>query len=390
MGGGLMQLVAYGAQDIYLTGNPQITFFKVVYRRHTNFSMEAIEQTWNGTDGAVASSPSAGRCTATISRNGDLVHRMYLEIDATIAVTKDNPGSLCITDVEVEIGGQKIDKHSGNWMSVWSHLTEPNPSGHVGQTTTDTGTLFQNMSGMGGALSTADAVRFFVPLQFWFCRNPGLALPLIALQYHEVKVILNHNFSNICDASGDPINSNKLWCDYIYLDTDERRRFAQVSHEYLIEQVQEQTISSGDLSSKSVDINFNHPVKELIFSAGAGDGNAAINSAGDTLQLKLNGHDRFAARDFRYFTRTQVWQHHSGAGGLNPASESDGAFNDAIGVYSFALKPEEHQPSGTCNFSRIDNAQLVGTGTSVVTRIFAVNYNVLRIMSGMGGLAYSN
>ena len=379
MGGGLMQLVAYGAQDIYLTGNPQITFFKVVYRRHTNFSMEAIEQTWNGTsDGTTAS-----RCTATISRNGDLVHRMYLELDGT-PKTEANPSAQGITDLEIEIGGQKIDKHTGQWMNVWSHLTEINPSGHVGQSPdTDSGTLFQNMSGMGGCLGEATAGKFFVPLQFWFCRNPGLALPLIALQYHEVKVILNHNWT----AGFGGLTSNRLWADYIYLDTDERRRFAQVSHEYLIEQVQEETVTAAGTS----DLNFNHPVKELVFCKNATDGTlAAIGSSTAKYQLKLNGHDRFAARDWRYFSRTQVWEHHSGAGGLTAASESDGAFSDGIGVYSFALKPEEHQPSGSCNFSRIDNAQLVQTAGGTADRVYAVNYNVLRIMSGMGGLAYSN
>jgi len=402
MGGGLMQLVAYGAQDIYLTGNPQITFFKVVYRRHTNFSMEAIEQTWNGGDGT--SSVAAGRCTATISRNGDLVHRMYLEIITGGSADAQDPMAGSITDIELEIGGQKIDKQSGLWMHVWSCLTEPNPTGQTGKTTgnsTGDGTLFQNMSGMGGYDGVNDhAGTYFVPLQFWFCRNPGLALPLIALQYHEVKIILNHDFSH---ADADVLTSNKLWCDYIYLDTDERRRFAQVSHEYLIEQVQEETTTAATSSN----LNFNHPVKELVFCVGAATNKLAVTKTGaavgtarlggsgstaaDTLQLKLNGHDRFAPRDYRYFTRTQIWQHHSGAGGLDSASASAaGRFNDGIGVYSFALKPEEHQPSGTCNFSRIDNAQLVQGSAGLITKVFAVNYNVLRIMSGMGGLAYSN
>ena len=393
MGGGLMQLVAYGAQDIYLTGNPQITFFKVVYRRHTNFSMEAIEQTWNGT-----SDNANGRCTATISRNGDLVHRMYFEL--TVAATGTggggvNPGSKFITSVELEIGGQKIDKQTGEWMETWAELTEPNPTGEVcdmAQLARGGGTLFQSMSGMGGVdtrTSLATGELLVVPLQFWFCRNPGLALPLIALQYHEVKVILEHTMG---DNIGTTQATNKLYCDYIYLDTDERRRFAQVSHEYLIEQVQEQSCTG---LRSSADLNFNHPVKELIWHVLPAALDAASVALAGTWQLKLNGHDRFAARDFRYFTRTQVWQYHSGAGGLNPvktdAGGGAGSHIDSIGVYSFALKPEEHQPSGTCNFSRIDNAQLssgsAGTETALV---YAVNYNVLRIMSGMGGLAYSN
>jgi hypothetical protein len=279
-------------------------------------------------------------------------------------------------------------------METWAELTEPNPTAlTVANSAPMTGgTLFQNMSCMGGIVQAGNTPqKIFVPLQFWFCRNPGLALPLIALQYHEVKVILEHTYAGVFTAA---LTSNKLFCDYIYLDTDERRRFAQVSHEYLIEQVQEQTLSAPTGTS---DLNFNHPVKELIWVVSGAAGFALdgsfdpVGTNGSTYLLKLNGHDRFAARDFRYFTRTQVWEHHTGPGGLESTANGPGQSNDGIAVYSFALKPEEHQPSGTCNFSRIDNAQLVASGGApAADTIFAVNYNVLRIMSGMGGLAYSN
>ena len=380
MGGGLMQLVAYGAQDIYLTGNPQITFFKVVYRRHTNFSMESIEQTINGSVAA------GSRVTSTISRNGDLVGRCYLQVN-TGTVNKANYGHALIDNVEVEIGGQKIDKHYGHWMETWAELTEPNTSGVVATSVENmaaTGandgtyaTKFQRMAAAGGV--SADGVDLgviFVPLQFWFCRNPGLALPLIALQYHEVKIILT-----LSNDYGSGTSGVSLWCDYIYLDTDERRRFAQVSHEYLIEQVQYQSVSTGT----SFDLNLNHPVKELIWTDAyaSGDWTGSGVATGDEWSLKLNGHDRMAQRDYRYFTRQQIWQHHTGYGSVMG--------EDQIAVYSFALEPEEHQPSGTCNFSRIDNAQLKSkTTTGGDINIYAVNYNVLRIMSGMGGLAYSN
>jgi len=401
MGGGLMQLVAYGAQDIYLTGTPQITFFKVVYRRHTNFSMESIQQTWNGTDGTSAD----GRCTATISRNGDLVSKMYIQIDSTGTVAEDNPGYWGITDITLEIGGQLIDKHYGHWLEVYAELTQPNPlgvcggrdvaPGAAGSTTQNTGTLFQRMAAAGGyAAGTAAATTVFVPLQFWFCRNPGLALPLIALQYHEVKVILEHTYKSAFAT----LSAQNLWVDYIYLDTDERRRFAQVSHEYLIEQVQYQSLSS----SQSFDLNFNHPVKEVIWTGAHTSTKTsqvrAVTAIGGNWRLKLNGHDRMAQRPLFYFTRQQVFDYHSGCGGLDSqtASVTNGAdtgftrLNDTIAVYSFALRPEEHQPSGTCNFSRIDNAQLITDGAAAEHEVYAVNYNVLRIMSGMGGLAYSN
>ena len=391
-----MQLVAYGAQDIYLTGNPQITFFKVVYRRHTNFSMECIQQTWNG------SNLTNGRCTATISRNGDLVHKMYIECGGSYQNTIPNPGVNWINEVKLEIGGQEVDKQSGTWMETWAELTQPNPTGDVGLHANNDGgangpnngvTLFQNSAGHGGLAAANAAARFNVPLQFWFCRNAGLSLPLIALQYHEVKVILQHRVVGVFGANP----TNNLWCDYIYLDTDERRRFAQVSHEYLIEQVQEQGLST----SATNELNFNHPVKELIWTRlGAAAGTQAhcaltvpATLAGNmTYTLKLNGHERFSPRTFHYFSRAQVLQHHSGYGGLDQTAGA-GRTNDAINVYSFALKPEEHQPSGTCNFSRIDNAQLITSATNGFAGnavIFAVNYNVLRIMSGMGGLAYSN
>ena len=386
MGGGLMQLVAYGAQDIYLTGNPQITFFKVVYRRHTNFSMEAIEQTWNG---APSDATTAGRMTATISRNGDLVHRMYLETDSTFRVNgKGNPGAYIIDSIECEIGGQLIDRQYGHWMEAYVELTEPNSAamlatgGAIASSIHPTATIFQAMSAMGGVKaesSGAEAVRH-IPLQFWFCRNPGLALPLIALQYHEVKIIYTNVAANIGAVP-------KLWADYIYLDTDERRRFAQVSHEYLIEQVQTSTGHTG--STGGVSLNFNHPVKELIWTRPWASGAFPIFTADKTWQLKLNGHDRFAARDISYFTLAQVWQHHTGTPVFSGGTAGVGMCGNIIGVYSFALKPEEHQPSGTCNFSRIDNAQFCSSSTDTFT-IYAVNYNVLRIMSGMGGLAYSN
>jgi hypothetical protein len=307
---------------------------------------------------------------------------MYLEqtVAADTDFTMANPGHTQISQAILEIGGQQIDKQSGAFMSHWTELTEPNPTG----LTTNTGefiaggtwTKGQKMSLSGGVTDggvLAAVGTHFIPLLFWFCRNPGLSLPLIALQYHEVKLIIEW----ASHARAGTFNQPKLYVDYIYLDTDERRRFAQVSHEYLIEQVQHQTNASG-----SQDLNFNHPVKELIWTGTVTAGLPAVIGASTvTWKLSLNGHDRFSARPVQYFTRQQVNDYHSGYGAVSTL--------DSIGVYSFAIKPEEHQPSGTCNFSRIDNAQLTpSTGTAV--EVYAVNYNVLRIMSGMGGLAYSN
>jgi hypothetical protein len=509
-----MQLVAYGAQDVYLTGNPQITFFKVVYRRHTNFSMEAIEQTING-------SQKDGSGSVTISRNGDLVHKVYVVAkDAGVALTN---GSEMVSLAELEIGGQLIDRHRSEWMQIWNELSTPE-SKAIG--------LKAMQRDIGS--HTTGAKTVMVPLQFWFCRNPGLALPLIALQYHEVKIKCTWGIGT---DKGDAIPKS-VFCDYIYLDTDERRRFAQVSHEYLIEQVQYASIGTADTTVK---LNFNHPVKELIWTSTTDYVNA---------KLVLNGHDRFSAQDKEYFQLRQPIDYHTAVPGQNLPSAAyaaarggstsytlisnvagnaaeagngatavatastmevalgndddldagsayanhadDATSNPArdtfiflttgglssplavgdvvvvtvsgtesigssvlakvthvkvgaeagvhpnntavrfdigligtvaggdgvatadgftiqsivkvadagcrtsqmtkkINCYSFALKPEEHQPSGTCNFSRIDTAQLIlNTALGNGHWVYAVNYNVLRIMSGMGGLAYSN
>jgi hypothetical protein len=344
--------------------------------------MESIQQTMNGNQA------TSGKSTVTVSRNGDLLSRVYLQnvSGGAPAVAVDNEGYNILDYVELQIGGQQIDKHYGHWMETWAELTEPNPTGlpalvtNLGAATSSAdgalkacGTKFQRMSGAGGITAgTLVAATYHVPLPFFFCRNPGLALPLIALQYHEVKLIIAFNAAK--HATQQTVT---CWCDYVYLDTDERRRFAQVSHEYLIEQVQHQSLSSA----ATHDLVLNHPVKELIWT-GTRNGTTYTPAAlSGTYQLKLNGHDRFAARNFTYFTRAQVWDNHTGFGGVST--------KDSIGVYSFALEPEEHQPSGTCNFSRIDTAQLAASATAAL-EVYAVNYNVLRIMSGMGGLAYSN
>jgi len=351
MGGGLMQLVAYGAQDVYLTGQPQVTFFKVVYRRHTNFAVEPIKQTFNG-------SPGNGRTVScNINRNGDLITNMYvvLTVDQDTSGGSGYVGENLVENVKIEIGGSKIDEHSKDWRRIHNSLTQE--ANHK--------TGYDTMVGNNLEIGTGKVL--YIPLRFWFNRNAGLALPLIALQYHDVRVTVELGTivnSTIKDAS--------LLIDYVYLDSEERRRFAQASHEYLIEQVQftgSESISSQKAKAR---LNFNHPCKYLAWSAGSG--NTLTNAS-----LQLNGHERFDTLDGTYFSKVQPYQHFSNT------PESD------INVYSFALKPEEHQPSGTCNFSRIDNATLnmeFSSGSEV--SVFAVNYNVLRIMSGMGGLAYSN
>ena len=409
MGGGLVQLVAYGAQDIYLTSNPQITFFKVVYRRHTNFAMESIEQTFNG------SVDLGNRVTATISRNGDLIKDMWLEVElgGTYSNRVYGVGNALVKQVELEIGGQLIDRQYGEWMNIWSELSIPEGK-RVG---------YDEMVGNFDTTATTFANTIIdVPLFFWFNCNPGLALPLIALQYHEVRLNLELDSRANLSTHGSnyvDLTTCKLWVDYIYLDTDERRRMAQVSHEYLIEQLQfvgDHSVSTGD-SNIRVDLPLNHPVKELLWvyqtAAQVRGGGSASQpcqfttmkhaTSSTTMLLKLNGHDRFTARRSEYFLRTQHFKHHTHmpradrtlallAGTGTEITETNAQY---IYCYSFALNPEDHQPSGTCNFSRIDNATFevsnpLSTSTTYTLKMFARNYNVLRIMSGIAGVAYSN
>ena len=541
MAGGLMQLVAYGAQDVFLTGTPEITFWKVSYRRHTNFAMESIEQTFSG------QADFGRRVTCTISRNGDLAYRTYLQVtlpeinqgmsqglvgaQGVYARWLDFPGEQLIAQVEVEIGGQRIDRQYGDWMHIWNQLTMSSEQlkgyykmvGHTTQLTYITDPAFDGVSGpcaSSGGPSQVCAPRnalpettLYIPLLFWFCRNPGLALPLIALQYHEVKINLDirpigevlwavktltgtgSTTVSVPNAYQQSLVAASLYVDYIFLDTDERRKMAQNPHEYLIEQVQFTGDESVGSSSNKIKLNFNHPCKELIWvvqpdanvdycasldnsqtlfrtlgaqpfnytdaidalppaihafggpletagtgafitnslfqmagadsvTGGVAPGTAqewggglavpfssspatgsTVSDAGTfvlaetalelhcwgenpcvTAKLQLNGQDRFSEREGSYFDVVQPFQHHTRAP------------DTGINVYSFALRPEEHQPSGSCNFSRIDNAvlQLVlsagtvgGTNTAKV-RVYAVNYNVLRVMSGMAGVAYSN
>lgn len=456
MAGGLMQLVAYGAQDVYLTGQPKVTFFQAVYKRHTNFAMEVIQQTVNGT------ASNSGRVSVTIARNGDLVGDMFVALYPTIAasvptsnLTSNNANidmswvaERAISAVELTIGGQRIDKHYQNWWRLRAEC-------FLGESDK---IAYGRMTSAPSVLATNSTSKVYLPLLFFFNRNPGLYLPLIALQYHEVRLDfdLTSYYQNYFGT-----NAVEVWANYVYLDTEERRRFAQKGHEYLIEQVQH---TGGDTITNSTEngaalvrLSFNHPVKELIWcytnpnASGTANTNAMWNFSTSTancqvtvtpnvagtqvtlsqlpheigcphlfsntayaassncywieegdkvagvyevgplhqFKLILNGQDRFKEQLGKFFNQYVPYQYHTG-------TPYPGIYS-----YSFALQPEEHQPTGTCNFSRIDNAQVSvnlktgGSGSSATTgyslqKMFAVNYNILRIQSGLGGLAFSN
>lgn len=383
-----MQLVAYGAQDTYLTADPSITFWKAVYKRHTNFAMESMSQTLSGT------ANFGNRVVCRISRNGDLLHRVY--VNATLpAQTSDtdsnnwvNRVGFCLLNyVELRVGGQVIDRQYSRWMHIWTELTHD----------TDMKALLDKLvgpKGVDGAATTSAAVLTLqIPLMFSFCRNPGLALPLIALQYHEVELNIQFETLANCLDSGSgngSLSEVEVWADYIFLDTEERKEFAQRSHEYLIEVTQNQEATVSGTNNNSVRLTFNHPTKFVcwaIQTASVGDkftcftNDAAVPVSNVTqATIKLNGQERMRTRNSAYFNYVQAYQHF----GVKP--------DLGINVYSFAVRPAEHQPSGSCNMSRIDNINLEITpaiATSSTLYVYSFAYNVFRVASGMGGLAYS-
>jgi hypothetical protein len=447
-GGGLMQLVAYGAQDVYLTGSPQITFFKTVYRRHTNFAMESIPQTITGT-------PSPGETVkVTIKRSGDLLKQLWIVVNLQniIFTTSDfvtmcsDLGHALFKSFEFKIGGSTMDIHYSKWLTIWRDLTEKNPYGSKGTTAinlTQDGaepdvtlgnnfsTLYQRLSytHYGGYVNPNTLTRnplqkapyeIYIPMCFWFSKNPGLALPLIALQRHEVELIISLNNilqiintnSNFHVVNPNYVDNIKVFADMIFLDKQERANFAINHHRYLIEQVQYQNIKSPVL-----DINFKHPIKEIfvtgnpigfpytIINGGVGpatptgiiQGNGVPLSVPMTnfnsvdLSISINSSlSKSLNMNLYFYSRYQLLKNHCGYGST--------VIRDNILSIPFSLTPELFQPSGSCNFSKLDrtvisivpsvNGNVVNYNT-YSTDIYAINYNILNIVDGMGGPEFS-
>jgi hypothetical protein len=445
-----MQLVAVGAQDMYLTYNPEITFFDTAHKTHTNFAIESMEQTLTG---AVE---WGNKITANLQRTGDLVNSIYLQLDLpalnrsmfNLAAHPDvahvcwcnSVGHAAIHEVHVKIAGVTIDKHYGRWLQIWDELTCKAEHRHgmnemIGRYEQD---------GIGLSRNAQTAKTLYVPLQFWFNRNVGASLPLVALQFHNVEIVvelsnlnslvvyLDGNGNRYRPANGEvlsvpnsaaPLTKASIFADYIFLDNDERARFAEEDHMYLCEQLQyhgQKPIPSfGTVNEIDIALSLNHPVKELIwtvqhsenYTEGPGYNdwfNYSSNGSGKqgpdsrdllgTAQLKLNNHDRWTPeRKASYFRLVQPANHHTRV----PSKH--------IYCYSFALNPEDYQPSGTCNFSRIDSAKLVFRNANVSTlpnasaiqpaswdsasgryEVYAWSVNQLKISGGLGGLQYAN
>jgi hypothetical protein len=442
-GGGLLQLVAQGKQDVFLTGNPQISFFKMVYRRYTNFAIESQAMYFDGT------ANFGQRISCLIPRRGDLLGKLYLDVVLPLLTdTSSNQplsyvngiGNALIQEITFEVGEQEIDRQTGEWMQIWEQFTTPASQQQA----------LNNMIGAVDGYAPPDLIpgplspglHLYVPLQFYFCRNPGLYLPLLALQYHPIRINitiapLNTLFWN-GNAATSPkcvnntyvnpvsITSMMLWGDYVYLDVEERRRFVAKSHEYLIEQIQYTPLISVTPFQTQVNIqtDFNHPIKEFIFvcqrdfmdqvNEPFNFSSLAINEPLDisaigrnfnqgqvrtdliaTALLQLDGYDRFQVRDAPYFRLVQPYDHHT----TTPVQQY-------IYCYSLALRPEDAQPSGTLNASRIDSVNwqitmnpvlntpsTANKATSVrgpaTIRIYALNYNVFRVVNGFGGVLFT-
>jgi len=423
MPGAELQLAAYGKQDLELTGKPQISYFVAVYKRYTNFAIENVEEV------LIGHAVFGSKCYVKLGRYGDLISKIYLDIelpalnpnlDPSFAVSWINGiGHAIIKSTSIEIGGIIIDKQYGLWMEIWNELTLPREKKWG----------YYNMIGKHDYFNVTmqqGALRLRVPLQFWFCNNIGLALPTIALQNMEVKLLVEfEKFDNLwVSSTGNldiacpktakrnqdiqqhfQIKQALCYVDYIYLDDDERRWFVNTKHKYLIEQVYTNVYSS-DLTSVDnvIELEFNHPVKELIWvirdcvslAKTNGGGNEIFNFSDKPYYLDLPHNDpmieaiiymegkwRFwPARDAKYFREIEPYKYHSNIP------------DNFIYVYSFSLDPENKQPSGSCDFSMLDNIQLNVKIRDDMTQpqinIFAPNYNILIIENGMAGLRYND
>lgn len=423
MGGGILQLSAYGGQDIETVGNPQISFFKSVYKKHTNFAIETIEQQFEG-----SISNKESKVFAKINKNGDLIHKTYLDIkfpefpnsvDGNYNNWTNGTAYAYVKEVSLLIGDLLIDKHISEWFDIWNELTDYYENEHL-----MVNKQLSKERHLKSNIGSCKPIQCYFPLQFWFNRYTNLALPLVALQFHDVKIqFVFRSLDHLINTDGVSIGENssapetKLFVDFIFLDVDERIKFAQNSHEYLIEQVQ---FNKTSLNKRN-EIKFNHTVKEIIWACRNNNvGKEAVSNIDATANIvntnMLNGNDyfnystlsnsnveyvggypsnepfshatitfnginRFDKQRASYFRTIQPINHHSRV----PSKH--------IYCYSFSLQPEKYQPSGTCNFSRMHTAFLeldnITTDKSELL-VFATNYNVLVIHSGMAGLKYSN
>jgi hypothetical protein len=420
MAGGLLQLVSTGAQNIYLNGNPSLSFFKKVYKTHTNFAMESMRINFDKIDIRFNDSTIL---TTRIDRNADLITNLYLVLtlpdirkrEGHVFNFVENLGESMIEEYYLNIGGNIVDRQFGEWLHIWNELSlSSNKRYGYDKMIGNVPEVFRpddfNKKFANGAIQVPSR-KIIVPLQFWFNNIPGLAIPLIALQYHVIEIgvrikplkdLILENHQKVTDYSlyfeSEHINvSPYLECNYVFLDTQERTYFAQHSLDYLIERVQRIPFY-GVNTFNALDLTLQHPVKEIIWVIKRNDTKDTNKwfDFGDSTdegkkvevlkkaKITFNGLDRFEAKDPQYFNVIQPYQHHT----VVP--------KEGVYVYSFSLFPEKFQPSGACNMSRIKNIQLHLELASPLRDdykydvfVYVTSYNFLRIASGMAGIAFA-
>jgi hypothetical protein len=333
MSGGITQLVAVGAQDAHLVGNPQVSFFRSNYKRHTNFAHVVERQTIQGNP------VTAGMSTVRFARQGDLLSYVYFtQVDSGTSI---GIGAAAIRKVELLIGGQVIEEHDSTFLfTVANPIMQPNS---------------RRTGGTG----------FFAPLQFSFCQNWASSIPLVALQYHDVEI-------RITWATVDPNRRIECWADFVFLDTAEREELSNSPQDMLIQQVQRSLASGGRVQ----ELNFNHPIKCL-----AGEDFLTGTPTQNSVRLQINGVDvGEAKRENPHYSSAPMYYHIT--------SDDNNIANRFF--LPFALDVQKMQPTGTLNFSRLDSARIVADANMTTSNVYAINYNVLRIQNGMGGLMYAN
>lgn len=376
MSGGLVQLVALGAQDAHLTGDPKVSFFRSSYQRHTHFSGMTDRQIIQGV-------PSAGGIsTIRFERKGDLLNYVYLVALGTDGAIKKVPWQTVIDKVELLIGGQVVDTHDFEYMSKLHPVLM-----------TDTWSKRYNNDEFSS--------KYFCPFRFFFCEDWQSSLPLVALQYHDVEIRITWG-TNVATPGGQTVQQYQAYSRFVYLDTAEREFFAKSQGmDILIEQVQRVLLPPA--GQDKADIVLSHPVK---FIAAANI--IQTNYANVLVKQQINGVDVADFRPLPLFVDANQY-YHTPYGYISSGSVGAGAAIDTVAsnvfLVPFCLDTAKLQPTGTLNFSRIDTYKLVVSGTldtgasatwdkvidsGASQYFYAVNYNILRIMNGMGALLYAN
>jgi hypothetical protein len=347
MSGGIAQLVAIGAQDAHIVGKPEVSFFRSNYKRHTNFAQTVEKQVIQG-------NPTAnGMSTVRFERKGDLVGYVYITNRVPDKTTTRANWEKQIAKVELLVGGQVIDTQTSEFSQEIAPVM-----------------LAQTYS-KSLAAAVADDSAFY-PLRFSFCENAQSALPLVALQYHDVELRITWG-TGLGGGANAIASDYEVHTQFIYLDTDERTTLANTPQNMLITQTQKM-VRSGTATQE---LSFNHPVKFLATYKSGG-----VHVKDSNIKLQINGTDVGDAKHSVNYTSTALYHH-------TPFSTLNSSVDTHL-LYPFCLDTSKLQPTGSLNFSRIDSARLLSDAGNFDTDIYAVNYNILRIENGMAGLLYSN